>query len=101
MVKDITTSQLDFFLLEEVSDRAAETISGGVAGTTNSPDLVDTDDIAGVFGIPGETVMAISDFLDFLGLGFLPELAPPAVGVLLEYFDGGGLSFLPTMGGGE
>ena len=30
MVKDSTTSQLDFLSLEEVSDKAAETISGGL-----------------------------------------------------------------------
>ncbi len=45
MVKDITKSQLDFLALEEVSDQAAETISGGgPVLTTLSPAFeVETD----------------------------------------------------------
>ena len=53
MIKYSITSQSDFLPLEEISDRAAETISGGAEVTTGTEVTVDTDDI--FFPIEGPT----------------------------------------------
>ena len=71
MGKDSTTSQLDFFLLEEVSDRAAETISGGAEVTTGLEVTVSTDDIVKPLTIPLEIKAAIDELFDELVLGMV------------------------------
>ena len=87
MVKDITTSQLDFLALEEVSDRAAETISGGAVATITSPVLETEADLADPLALP----LLLSEFIEeFTGLTppagmfpALPEIEAPAVGEVL------------------
>ena len=89
MVKDITKSQLDFLALEEVSDRAAETISGGATATITSPILETEVDAEDPLALP----LLASEFMEeffgllspFKGLGDLaPELPePPGAGDLL------------------
>ena len=99
MGKDSTTSQLDFLLFEEVSDRAAETISGGASVTTTSPELkveVDTDDLAGVVEIPGDVMEALGGLFDGLVLGMLE---PSDLVDLIDGILGGNGITIPTFGG--
>ena len=89
MVKDITKSQLDFLALEEVSDRAAETISGGATATVTSPILETELDAEDPLALP----LLANEFMEtffglmspFSGLGELvPELPePPGAGEVL------------------
>ncbi len=85
MVKDITKSQLDFLALEEVSDRAAETISGGATATVTSPILETELDAEDPLALPlllnefMETLLGLSSPLAGLG-DMAPELpSPPAI----------------------
>lgn len=85
MVKDITKSQLDFLALEEVSDRAAETISGGAEATVTSPILETTLDAEDPLALPllaGEFMEEFFGLLSpFKGLGDkLPKLPEPPMG---------------------
>ncbi len=82
MVKDITKSQLDFLALEEVSDRAAETISGGATATVTSPILETELDAEDPLALP----LLANEFLEeffglmspFKGIGeMVPELPDP------------------------
>ena len=89
MVKDITKSQLDFLALEEVSDRAAETISGGATASITSPILETELDAEDPLALP----LLANEFMEeFFGLmspfaGFgdlLPDLPePPVAGEVL------------------
>ena len=105
MVKDITTSQLDFLSLEEVSDQAAETISGGIGvefewnplptGTLSA----EAADILEPLQLPQEAMESMAGLTETLGLGgFLPEL--PEFGGFGGFGGGeGGFPGLPTLGG--
>ncbi len=75
MVKDITTSQLDFLSFEEVSDRAAETISGGAEVVTGG-DIeiaVSDEDITKPFEILGDLSDQFMGLLDNIGFDMLPD----------------------------
>ena len=90
MVKDITKSQLDFLALEEVSDRAAETISGGATATVTSPILETELDAEDPLALPLllneflEELVGVGSPLKDIVPGLVPELpAAPALGSVI------------------
>ena len=87
MVKNSTTSKLDFLLLEEVSNESAEIISGGKALTLESSQSLDLGDpFTAPFDILTKMMSSIGGLSEMLGISLpklptteLPELpAPPA-----------------------
>lgn len=83
MGKDSTTSQLDFLLLEEVSNEAAEAISGGQELT-----LGGTQELS--LGLFDPITMPIDVLTTILG----------SVGTLTEAFSGLGLPDIGSLVGG-
>lgn len=98
MGKDSTTSQLDFLLLEEVSNEAAEAISGGqelTLGGTQSlklglfdPITMPIDVLTKIFGSIG----TLTESFGALGLPDIASLAGGLGGIQLP----AGLPTLPT-----
>ncbi len=91
MAKDMTTSEFDFFQLEEVSNETAEAISGGVTITGG----IEIDPLADV-GFPvdllNEVLGSVSELTGLIGLPSLTEVVPiDTVTGLLPEFPG-----LPT-----
>lgn len=98
MVKHNTTSELDFLLLEEVSDNAAETISGGLTADIGLELL----DVYAPLDLAIGGVEKINQFTAAFGLGGLlpgPEAAVGTVTGLLQPLLGSLGGLLPPLGG--
>ncbi|MDJ0897261.1 MAG: hypothetical protein QNJ55_00505 [Xenococcus sp. MO_188.B8] len=75
MAKDITTSELEFVLFEEVSNEAAEAISGGIELEGAAGFEVDLVELPGVpLELLKSSLEAISGLAEFFGLPAINEL---------------------------
>ncbi len=85
MVKNSTTSKLDFLLLEEVSDKSAEIISGGKSLTLEGSQTLEFGDpFTAPFDILTNILGSITSLTEILGIQLpdlpmaqLPELPKP------------------------
>lgn len=75
MVKDMATSEFDFFQLEEVSNETAEAVSGGVeitGGITIDP----LEDASFPVDLLGKVVGSFGELTALLGLPAITEVVP-------------------------
>ncbi len=75
MGKDSTTSQLDFLLLEEVSNEAAEAISGGQTFTLGGEQEIEIglfDPLTMPFDMLTSVIGSVSELTEALGIGVPP-----------------------------
>ena len=85
MGKDSTTSQLDFLLLEEVSDQAAEVISGGIVATLGGLQEIEVglfDPLTLPLDLVTDLAEALNDFSEATGFPGLTEALSPITGSL-------------------
>ncbi len=89
MAKDITTSELEFVLFEEVSNEAAEAISGGLELGGEAGFSVDLVELPGVpLELLQSSLEAVSGLAEFFGLPAITELVSldEVTGIAADFF---------------
>ena len=81
MVKDMATSEFDFFQLEEVSNETAEAISGGVE-ITGGIKIDPLNDAAFPVDLLGKVIGSFGELTALLGLPNITELGLPDISSL-------------------